>query len=189
MLNASRFALLCALIFIATPVSALDKNRQGFVLGLGAGFHHTNIRDNGVPFYDVAQDESEESLSTSFRLGFGFNEHFLMYLSNDVNWYTEDIESDPTTVSLAGLGMSYYITPSPETVYLTAAYGRAERDELIGTSNLYRGNGFSVGVGYEFARWLSFQADYMNLSMRHTDYSQFTKDARSFRLSFQANFY
>ena len=169
----------------------LIKNVVVFLLGVGIGLHDTSISDNGVPNIDIAQDESENGYAASFRIGGGVNDQLLLYFAADTNWYKEQVNNEPTIVGLSGFGVSYYFSPKTNTPYITGIMGLSNRIQLTSSTSSqdYEGTGFSIGVGYEFSNWLSFQLDYMNLNLEHSTDRSYTKDVDAFRMTFQANFY
>ncbi|HHM04306.1 MAG TPA: hypothetical protein ENJ19_01005 [Gammaproteobacteria bacterium] len=186
-----RAAIMLAGALCAGQAYAFDGERRGFVLGLGIGLHSTDIEDNGVPYSNIARDESPSGLMTSFRIGAGLGKHFLLYYTNDVAWFSEKAEDNLTIAALTGIGGAYYFKPQPGGPYLNAAFGWAGRVELADslTDKDYTGTGFSLGVGYEFRKWLSVEARYVDMSLEHETFDVFTKDVSSLQLTFQATFY
>ena len=97
-----------AIFFSATPTLAFDDNRQGFILGLGAGFHSIDIDFlyNG----SNVGSQSESGLATSFKIGGGLTDQFALYYVRNVSWYSApyfdgySITDATYTVGLTGVG-------------------------------------------------------------------------------------
>ena len=182
--------LIITLITFSNVASAFDGERNGFVLGLGIGYHKTDINGNFSEHPGISANESPAGFATSFRLGLGLSSQAIIYYINDINWYNEDSEGDLTIVGISGFGFSYYFSRTPGSLYLTTAFGAGVRNETSDSqAPVYSGVGYSFGIGYEFVKWVSLQFDYQSMSLKHQQYNDITKDVKAMRLMLQTNFY
>lgn len=148
--------LACALLlWQAVPVLAFDDNRQGFVLGLGAGLHSTgseySLNDN------VYRTDSSGGLASSFKIGGGIGEQFSLYFVHNASRFRTSVtkngsSKDETAVLfMDGIGAAYYFQHSAPSGYLHAALGGSyftfPQDSDLGSR---KGGALILGGGYEF---------------------------------------
>ncbi|NOY88476.1 MAG: hypothetical protein GXO93_03675 [FCB group bacterium] len=142
-------AIIVYLIFaIVIQTEAFDGKRDGFVLGFGLGA--------GKVYFSK---ENHTGLSTDFKIGAGVSKHVVLFWANQFIWY-----SGLTYYRLNGIGGAYYFKPSSPSLYFTGAIGLA----TLGTIDpvKFRSDGISkfgmgFGVGYEFSKNYSFEANYL----------------------------
>ncbi len=147
--------LLVALLAIASPASAFNGSRKGFLLGagFGAGFSSFNqeLTVNGIQ-YPKSDDESKTGLATDFRIGGGVSDQ--LTLNNALG-------SDVTIASGLGLlGGSWYMKPEGPCFYFNGLVGIATWATPF-ESGSKSGNGFGLGLGagYEFSKHWSVEAN------------------------------
>ena len=142
-------------VSIQSQTQAVDTNyREGLYAALGFGYHSLSYESDGF------ESEEYNGLTTSFNIGYGFTNNFLLFYSNDINWYTReeensyysDDEEHLIINGLSGLGLTYFLS---ENFYTTLVYGIASDKDLSSEDDIsYSGIGYEIGIGYEFAkRW------------------------------------
>jgi hypothetical protein len=137
----------------STTACAFDGRRRGFILGGGAGGAATsftrevnNPYGSGTP--DNRLDGDELGFATDIKLGFGFNDQFLMYLD------TSTRVTSPLENSMFGPAVSIYLRPNAPSAYVLAGFGFA----LFEYGGLtYGGESLSAGFGWEFSRHWSVE--------------------------------
>ena len=149
---------LLAGLLATTSLQAFDEQKEGFVLNIGAGFSSITT---DLTYGTLGADESSFGFATSFKIGYGFTNQFLLYYINDVSWYGYDkLANDDTYISaLTGIGASYY-PEEGSPYYLMGAIGIgsiANISENVGE----RGSAFMIGGGYEFSPHLNIEANYL----------------------------
>jgi hypothetical protein len=140
---------------VATTADAFDGNRKGFVLGGGLGGGSAGIKQELTGFgVSLESDrETQGAFVSDFRIGGGFNEHWMLYYDNQVWWIsTEDAlgSNETFTFGIGLVGVSYYFTADAPSWYLLGTVGVASwgtTDEFASSA----GFGLSGGVGFEFA--------------------------------------
>ena len=172
---------LCAgVLAIPAMADVFDDNKQGFILGLGIGVTNVSTDVNFKNSTDL--NERKFGLATSFKLGYGFNEQFSLYYTNQVDWYK--FKGDSTTVGLTGIGVDYYFdTNSP--YYATGMVGFGTISDIKDESSS-RGFAYEIGLGYEIAPHMNVEASYMKINI---DESSADVDTDSIRLTFNYTWY
>lgn len=161
-----RVVLVVALLAIASPASAFNGSRKGFLLGagLGAGFNRYNqeLTLNGIVF-PKSDDESKGGFATDFRIGAGVNDQFTLYYVNDVNWFSlhNALDKDVTIANGLGLlGGSWYMKPDGPSFYFNGLIGLSSwATPFESGSKSGSGLGIGLGAGYEFAKHWSVEAN------------------------------
>ena len=157
-------SILASMLTVSTA-SAFDDQREGFLVGIGAG---ASIVNTSLDVYDsyygsFSSDESSFGLATSFKLGYGFNNQFLLYYTNDVSWFGLKGTNDTFITGGSSIGAMYYIDENSP-IYLVGAIG-------IGSfSNFTNGGGetgstFSIGGGYEVSPHVLLEATYQHVNV------------------------
>lgn len=190
-LNSISFA---TLLFCATPAIAFDDNRQGFILGLGAGFHSTDIDFlyNG----SNVGSESESGFATSFKIGGGLTDQFALYYVRNASWYSAPFFDGYTitdatyTIGLMGVGASYFLAPSAPSGYFMAAFGIGDISVPF-ESNVESdtGSAFMFGGGYEFKNHLMLEVTVLTTDIESADDSRYTLESSSFQFTLNYLFY
>ncbi len=174
MKNILKTVTFAAILFTATPALAFDGNRQGFILGLGAGVHSTGIDFIYDGYNDLSQSKS--GLATSAKIGGGITNQFALYYVRNASWYnapyfdgftTTDIT---VTIGLSGLGASYFLAPTAPSAYFLAALGIGDISAPF-ESNIKSdtGSAFMVGAGYEFSKHLMAEATILTTNIVSAD--------------------
>lgn len=182
------FLTVLALIIIsfATDINADDK-RKGFIGDLGIGFAYTEL---AISSGDGKLDQdTSNGPCFSARVGYGFNEHFFLYavLRESSYFYNKWVNDDFHHGGiLYGLGMSYFIDDSPNSLYITAAYGIGDLDS---GDNVDKGDALLFGAGYLTASHFAFEFSYLNLSVKKDVILENDFDANSFRFLIRYIFY
>lgn len=184
-MNIKKLALLLALTAASSGAIA-GQNRQGFIIGLGIGPSNLEVQS------DTA-DDSYSGTGTSFMLGGGVNDQFTIYYVSDVVFFTRDTtddfgdtNSDLWAAGLAGIGLSYYFSPDARSAYIGGAFGLSSMTDVVDSSiSSYSGNGFSLTLGFEFARHFNVELNLIRSSMDNEDDSSDTLDLAANRVLFK----
>ena len=164
---------LLSVVFIQSSL-AFDGNREGFIIGLGLGLQETelNIEKNGVK----AGLDMDGTLATSFKLGYGFNNNFLLHYTNDVSWVKVPNNSDSLFIGVTTISGTYYFNEKSPSAFITVGLGAGAWSNLSNTSpeESLLGSGWILGGGYEFKDHVNVE-----ISLFEADFSNDTKVAKS----------
>lgn len=147
---------LVALSCMAAVANAFDGERQGFILGIGAGTGLTSYAQTISYGGDsVTSDrENELPIMTDFKVGYAPNDALEIYWMSKVSWFgMENALGDDVTVAngVAGLGITYFLEPGAPSIFLTGGVGYSSWalpfEEGV---DAWYGLGVSAGAGYEF---------------------------------------
>jgi hypothetical protein len=187
-------ASLAMIFFAAAPAFAFDDQRQGFILGFGAGFH--TIRENYYVNGINVSSQSEGGLATSFKIGAGVTDQVALYYVRNASWFSAPYFDGYTTrdatytVGISGIGVSYYLAPSAPSGYFLAAVGigdiAAPFEDNTGTNN---GGAFMFGGGYEFAKNLMIEGTLLSTNIKDNSSPQTTLKSSSLQLTINYLFY
>jgi hypothetical protein len=142
-------------LLAATSANAFDENRKGFVVGAGLGSGYAK-QTSEILF----EDQSTAVFNTDFKIGLGITDQLLVYYNTEIFWYplSERGESTWIATGLAGIGLSYYLSSSPGTLYLLGSVGISSwAAPFEGENDTLFGPGALGGVGYEFWRHWSVE--------------------------------
>ena len=98
-----RICIVCLLLFaflMPSESRAFDKQRKGFILGLGAGYGSATIK-----YADAS--ESYGGVATTLKLGAGLSENVLFYYSNG---WSSSRSTGLTAVSIREPALRPYLT-------------------------------------------------------------------------------
>jgi len=187
--------LSCCLVtmgLLSTPVAnAFDNERRGFVIGLGAGLHTLDIdyKYSG----ELLASQSEKGIATSFKIGFGVTNQFLVYYVRKASWFNAPVfdgvsVSDTTIISgISGIGVSYYLSGSAPSAYFLGAFGigdlSAPFESAIETDT---GSAYMFGAGYEVSEHVQFEATILKTNIDSKDDANFVLESSS--IQFTANY-
>lgn len=182
-----------AILFSATPALAFDDNRQGFILGLGAGLHSIGID----VLYDGSkiESQSESGIATSFKLGGGITDQFALYYVRNASWYSAPFSDgfrtkDATyTIGLSGIGASYFLAPSAPSGYFMAALGIGDISAPFENVRSDTGDAFMFGGGYEFKSHLMMEVTLLTTNIKSADDNRFKIKSSSFQFTLNYLFY
>lgn len=169
-------------------VYAFDENRGGFLLGVGAGLHSTDIDYffNGNP----DGSESESGFATSFKLGGGITDQFALYYVRNASWYSAPAYngftvSDTTyTVGISGLGATFYFSPTAPSGYVMAAAGVGDNTAVFESGvDTDTGSAFMLGGGYEFSPHLQLEVTLLRTDLDVSGFSLETLETSSVQVT------
>lgn len=182
-------ATLVAILLSATPALAFDDVREGFILGLGGGFHSikNDYTINGASY----QTESQSGLATSFKIGGGITNQFALYYVHNASWFTTTSvglnKSTQAVVRMGGIGATYYFEPTSPSGYMLGAIGGSEyaypSDSNVTTRT---GGAIMLGGGYEFAQHVMFEVTVLGTTVSDPTFTQFK--TQSSALQFTINY-
>ena len=151
------------------------KYRKGFIIGIGYGRQSYNMDlTTSDGYYSDTYEYDERGAATDFKIGFAPSNKVSIYYSSKVAW---GVFYEESTATVAGLGFSTFMNSSPDewspSPFFSASYGVATfvidyTDEFY-TENYYTGTGLSLGFGYEFAKGLTIE---MNWVIGSTEYEE-----------------
>ena len=144
-----------ATLLLVTNASAFDGNKEGFMLGIGAGVSSVKTTYTGGNSRDT-------SFATSLKLGYGFNEQLAVYLASESGVYKYNGKGETADTSLIGIGLDYYIDQNSP-FYVTGMVGLGSVNKLK-KAKVQTGYGFLIGAGYEISDHITLQADYMKIN-------------------------
>lgn len=174
------------LILASGTAQAFNDQREAFVVGLGIGYHTTDLD------YSYADNRTESAsvsgLATSVRIGFGISNQTILYYLSDGDWYNR---AGSTWFSgINALGAAYYFSPGPRSAYVHGGYGYSYHSLPRETSNNSKfGNGYTLGIGYEFIRHVSVEASYLRTNIKDAIDGPHPSRTSSWRLMLNYLFY
>lgn len=185
-------SLTVAAIFLsANPAFAFDDNREGFILGLGAGLH--TIKNDYSLNGNSYLTESKSGLATSFKMGGGITNQFALYFVRNSSWFSTPVTNGTTTkdahavVGISGIGATYYFEPAAPSGYMLAALGGSDYAFPFESSiTTKKGGAFMLGGGYEFDKHVMFEVTLLATSVADPDnsYDKIQSSALQFTLNY-----
>lgn len=134
----SRYAAVLALLCLASPLAAQD--RQGLFVGVGLGWGSLDVTCDGCAV------DRESGFSGNFRIGGALSDKLLIGAESE-GWYKS---VDGASISFGTLTASAYFYPSSKGLYLRGGIGLAVLSASDGGfSDSDTGLGFSLGAGYD----------------------------------------
>ena len=167
-------SILASMLTVSTA-SAFDDQREGFLVSIGAGAALVNTSP------DRFDDESSFGFTTSFKIGYGFSNQFLLYYVNDVSWFGLDGTNDTFATGGSNIGISYYIDESSP-YYVMGAIGIGSFQNFTdGYGEI--GSTFSIGGGYEVSPHILLEATYQHVSVEDFGYANTDVSTNSLRFT------
>jgi len=168
---------LLASLVATTSLYAFDEQREGFIVSLGAGV--SSIKTD-IKLGNLGADETSFGLATSFKIGYGFTNQFLLYYTSDVSWYgyDNDPKDDTYTSGHGGIGASYYVQENSP-YYVMGGIGIGSFTNFS-ESKGETGSAFIVGGGYEVSPHFQVEATYLSTSIEEDNVKL---DTGAFRLT------
>jgi len=172
--------ILCAIVLILPlQVAALDGDRKGFILGLGIGVQGTGYSSSASDgrlkdrfAYSANQGAAfTGGLSSDIKIGLGLTSDFEIHYFNKAMWNTLKNSENDYLLNLhgvSGFGGTFFIPFGmsniwPSAPFLSVGYGNAfwtaPQKELFSP---FKGNGYYVGIGYEFAQHVRLEIDFLS---------------------------
>jgi opacity protein-like surface antigen len=156
-LRACLVCLLLIAIMLPSEGQAFDKQRKGFVLGLGLGYGSAKLKYGD-------DSESYGGLATTFKIGAGLSEQVLLYYSNRVVFFSPDNVDATFYQGASAVAVSYFLNPAAPSFYFTGELGLGVLDSTESGIDSETGFGWSLGVGFEFSRSWTVEANYLGNS-------------------------
>lgn len=153
----------------ATPARAFDEQREGFILGFGAGFHI--LREDYPGSGTSIWSRSEGGLATSFKVGAGITNQVALCYVRNASWYSAPYTSNGSTrdalytIGLSGIGASYFLSPTAPSVYLLGGLGIGDISAPFENVKSETGSAVMLGAGYEFAKHLMIEGTVQSTSI------------------------
>ena len=193
-MNKYKYLLTACLLLISQTAGAFDEQRQGFILGFGAGLHETTLdfTYNGAKI----DSESKGGLATSLKIGAGITNQLAVYYVRNASWYQAPIsngfETSDTlyTVGISGIGVTYYLSATAPSWYFLGAVGVGDisapfdRDVKSDT-----GGAIMLGGGYEASKHVQLEATFLGTNIDSSDVSQLNLKSSSLQLTLNYLFY
>jgi hypothetical protein len=169
----NRTVMAAVALSLCGPLHALDDQRQGFFVSVGAGYSTSEYIDNSFA------SASRQGLGTSFRIGGGFNNRTIGYYVRHVAWSAE-LEN---SLGFSGAGVAHYFSPTSKSAYINAAVGFGDSLDIDRLDDM--GAGFMLGGGYQFSERMSWEANYYSFS----DEYMADGEVNAFQLLFQMHWF
>ena len=192
--------LVVATLFLITNyANAWDGHREGFILGLGAGYgnHWLTYESTkyemsyyyGMRIFTEAGTEtktaSQTGLMSDFKIGYAPSDQLMIYWMSKVAWLDISEKEYMITSGIGGLGISYYQEPTAPSAYFSGGVGYSTwQAPLSGNPESAIGLGLSVGAGYEFAKHISLEC---NLTWGHPSKKEWDWDAKALAVRVTVN--
>jgi len=186
--------LLSLIVLSNSPAFAFDNNRQGFILGFGAGFHtiDSDVIYNG---YKLGSD-SNSGIATSFKIGAGLTDQFALYYVRNASWYSAPYSDGFTTkditytMGIMGLGATYFLSPSAPSGYLLGAIGAGDLSAPFESGiSSDTGSAFMLGAGYELNNHFMVEGTWQSTNIDSADDPLLSIESSSFQVTINYVFY
>ena len=196
------FLIILLALLASTPASALDRNREGFVFGLGLGFApEARVEvDLVCDGQGMTREVSNIALAQHYFFGYGWNESDILALELHLSSFAkdpDDLRCPPSAGSwswsisfgtadmwhqafLGPVWYHYFAKPG-RSLYTVAGIGWASHDSL---DEVDMGLGLLAGTGVELTDRISLEARLFRGRSRY-DYSE--AQYRTFSVSFLLN--
>lgn len=189
-----KYVTLAAIFLAATPALAFDDNREGFLLGLGAGLH--SLKNDYTLNGNSYLTESKSGLATSFKIGGGITNQFLLYFVRNASWFNTPVTNGATTkeatatVGISGIGATYFFEPTSPSGYMLAAIGGSDYAFPQESNTRTRtGGAFMLGGGYEFAQHVMFEVTLLATSVTDPASTQYKTESSALQFTLNYMFY
>lgn len=156
-------ALFTSVALSCSNANAFDKERNGFLIGLGFGAQNTSTTVSTTNGNTATSDDvSESGTAFSFRIGGGIGRKTTLYFLSQANSDSE------ATYGLTGLGGTYYFKESGPSLYLHGGVGLGTIvfDEPFVSDG--RGGAAMFGIGYEPTRGLHLDLNFMSIQAENS---------------------
>jgi hypothetical protein len=154
--------VLSIIVVSASGTYAFDKERKGFILGMGLGpgfSSYTKITDSlGTQIYSDKQNKI--GVFTDFKLGYAPNDHLMIYWMSKVAWSgrTDTLQQDTSSreeditvaTGIGGLGVTYFFNAKSPSLFVTVGAGFTGWSYPFEDRDFWTGIGVTGGVGWEF---------------------------------------
>jgi len=189
-----KLLLLSLIVLSNSPAFAFDNNRQGFILGFGAGFHTIDI-DVIYNGYKLGSD-SNSGIATSFKIGAGLTDQFALYYVRNASWYSAPYSDGFTTkditytMGIMGLGATYFLSPSAPSGYLLGAIGAGDLSAPFESGiSSDTGSAFMLGAGYELNSHFMVEGTWQSTNIDSADDPLLSIESSSFQVTINYVFY
>ena len=174
-MNKIIISAIAASLLTISSAQAFDDQREGFLVGLGAGLSLVNSE---VATYD----ETSLGFATSFKIGYGFSNQFLLYYVNNVSFFGQDYSNDTFTTGGSSIGASYYFDENSP-YYALGSIG------LGSFGNFSSGNGeigstFSIGAGYEYSPHILLEGVFEHVNVDDYSYNGASTNSLRFTINY-----
>ncbi len=168
------YEIMCVVVFIlaSTNVFAFDGKRKGFIIGGGIG---GGFLSNKTSFGSFSDTESQGVFLTKLKIGYAPSNTLEIYWIANSSWWREN---DMTLfLGVSAIAVTKYLDNTSETgLFVTGGIGFSEFDAPFeGDVDASTGFGLIGGVGYEFSRHWSIEADllYSKVEESGVDFDSF----------------
>jgi len=151
------------LLLSLSSASAWDGKRQGFVLGLGAGYGNIDYTDvQSVHLDSNSRSDKVGAITFMPKLGYAFTDSFsLLYFRHPFELKAKDPQGGTQTLvaCVEQVGFNYYFGDKDPSFYIGAGTGKSYffkgADNQSDTA--LHGGGSFYSIGYEFATHYSIE--------------------------------
>lgn len=130
-------------------------NRKGFIVGFGVGVGGLSMSASAG---GLTASESQSVFQTDFKIGYAASNTLEIYYISKVAWWDESAIT--LAQGLSSIAFSKYTNPRKETgMFITGGVGVSILSAPFEDGSSFSGFGAFGGIGYEFAKHWSAQAD------------------------------
>lgn len=150
------------LMLLISQAYGFNNKKEGFILGVGGGYHHTGINQENI------SNKNFKGFASSVRAGVGITDKVLAYYIREASWFRVEnlTQSKDIYISgISGIGVSYYIQNNKFNypIYIIGALGLSDLANVSVISSIPdTGFGYLVGLGYEIKNHVSIEAKMMS---------------------------
>ena len=159
----NKILLFCLIhFFFLQSAYGFDGQRQGGIIGIGGGIHHTYYTHDGF-------SDSYKSFATSVRAGYAFTNQFSTYYIRNASWRKKKNYYDDTNyhvTGISGIGASYYMSLKTPSTYLVGAIGIGDDTQIGSYSD--SGIAYLVGVGSERTKGIHIELTYLHVYINNS---------------------
>jgi len=148
------------LMLLISQAYGFNNKKEGFILGVGGGYHNTEINQENI------SNKYFKGFASSLKVGVGITDNLLAYYIREASWYKEENSTQSKDIhvsGISGIGVSYYIQNNKFNypIYIIGALGLSD---LLNTRKFTDDTGFGyiVGLGYEIKDHVSIEAKMMS---------------------------
>ena len=155
-------------VFITGNVYAFDKERKGFMVGIGLGPGFSSYKEKADSAGTATFDKSKSGLAffSDFKIGYAPSNNLMIYWMSKGSWFgikkssiidkTDDknqpYEDVTALAGVGGLGITYFLKPQPPSLFVSVGGGFSAWSLPFEDTDAWTGIGVAGGLGYEFAK-------------------------------------
>jgi hypothetical protein len=158
------FIILC----LTTSAQALDGQRKGFILGIGAGPGYTSytqeVAVDYLTYHESVESDRENKVGviTDFKIGYAWDNSWAIYYTSKVSWFgMENALGNNVTIAngLGAAAVTHWFKPQAPSGFVAGGLGYSTWNLPFedNAPDTWVGPGLFMGGGYEFSRHWSLE--------------------------------